>query len=65
MKRSQIKAMKAKQNKKHERTVTVSIFGGKPETRTLCTKCNTLKFTGQNLIGHTQTYCGCNSGSTK
>jgi len=44
---------------KNSRTVTVSIFGGDPETRQLCTKCDTLIYTGPDLIGRVYDWCSC------
>lgn len=43
----------------NSKTVTVSIFGDKPATRQVCTKCNTIIFTGPDLIGRVYDWCNC------
>ncbi len=42
-----------------KKQILVSIFGGEPELREYCTKCNTLIFTGPDLIGRIYDWCRC------
>ena len=41
------------------KTILVGVFDDTPKYRDVCTRCNTLIFTCENLIGHMITSCNC------